>query len=360
MNAVDKIRNWLDEKNYDGVLLGRRDNYTWVSGGAKNHVLSSAETGIAYYVIRKEDAELIADSSDLARMSAEQNSLGAKGTLVPWYESVEEYVRTMSEGKTYVSDTGIGGTKNVQDELMSLRMRLSDEEVEKYREIGALCAKIVEGVCREAKAGDTEEEVACRLKCRCLENGVSPDCVLVGADERILNYRHPMPTSKKIENSLMVVLGGEKYGLNISMTRMVYFSPVPAEIRERYEKTSYIFACMQKMMTEGVSCGEYFEKVKKLYADAGYEEEWKMHHQGGPTGYACREFTAAPGMKETLHTRMAYAWNPTIQGTKCEETTYLDEDGALLTFTATADWPRKQVHTPYGDYGVAEILEKSF
>lgn len=357
MNAVDKIRNWLAEKNYDGVLLGRRNNYAWVSGGAKNHVLSSAETGIAYYVIRREGLELIADSSDLARMETEQNPLGAEGVLVPWYESVDEYVEQMAAGKIYVSDTGVGGTKNVQSELMALRMRLSDAEVGKYREIGALCAKIVEGVCKEAKAGDTEEEIACRLKCRCLENGVSPDCVLVGADERILNYRHPMPTDKKAKNSLMVVLGGEKYGLNISMTRMVYFSDVPGEIRERYEKTAYIFACMQCMMTEGRTYGDYFAGVQRLYREAGYDGEWQMHHQGGPTGYACREFTAAPGMTEVMHAQTAYAWNPTIQGTKCEETTYFDGENTE-TFTATADWPRKRIHTPYGDFCVADILKR--
>ncbi len=66
--------------------------------------------------------------------------------------------------------------------------------------------------------------------------GNQSDCVLVGSDERILNYRHPVPTTKKIEKSLMVVLGGEKYGLNISMTRMVYFVPVPEEIKGRMQR----------------------------------------------------------------------------------------------------------------------------
>ena len=36
----------------------------------------------------------------------------------------------------------------------------------------------------------------------------------------------------------MVVLGGEKYGLYISMTRIVYFDEIPEEIYERYQKRS--------------------------------------------------------------------------------------------------------------------------
>ena len=356
MSALLKVREWLSKKGYDGVLLGRRDNYTWISGGAKNHVLSSEETGVAYYVIQKDKVELIADSSDLARMSEEQNPLGAEGVLVPWYESVDEYIKKRICGKIYVSDTGIGGTENVQEELSELRMILSEPELERYREIGVLCAQIVEEVCRNARGGDTEEKIACMLKCRCLENGISPDCVLVGADDRILNYRHPMPTDRKIEKSLMVVLGGEKYGLNISMTRMVYFTPVPEEVRKRYEKTAYVFACMQMMMKDEKSYREYFEDVQCLYKKAGYDGEWKMHHQGGPTGYACREYVVTPDMDKVMHEGCAYAWNPTIQGTKCEETTCLGKNG-VETFTKTQWWPRKKVETPYGDFDVADILE---
>ena len=166
-----------------------------------------------------------------------------------------------------------------------VEVMLSEEEVERYREVGAACAQIVEKICKEARPGQTEEEIADRVKCSCIEQGISPDCVLVGADERILDFRHPMPTNKEIKKSLMVVLGGEKYGLYISMTRIVYFDEIPEEIYERYQKTQYVFACMQQMMQEGMEYSEYFAKVQKLYDDAGYEGEWKMHHQGGPTGY---------------------------------------------------------------------------
>lgn len=355
METLKKVRSWLEEKGYDGVVIGRRDNYTWVSGGAKNHVTSNTEEGVAYYIIEKENIWLIADSSDLPRMSAEQDPLGAEGVLVPWYQSIEEEIKKRVQGKVYVSDTGIAGTKNVQEELVDLRMHLSEKEIERYREIGAVCAKLVEEVCKEAKPGQTEEEIARKLKCSCIKNGISPDCVLAGADGRILDYRHPMPTDKKINKSLMLVLGGEKYGLYISMTRIVYFDEIPEEIQERYEKTQYLFACMQKMMREGMSYREYFEKVQGLYASAGYDGEWKKHHQGGPTGYGCREFVALPGLEKEIHIGQAYAWNPTIQGTKCEETTLLTEKGIEI-FTRTDEWPCKIIETPYGSLSVADIL----
>lgn len=253
MITVERIREWLFDKCYDGIIIHRRDNFAWINGGAESAVLSSGETGVAYFIINKVGMDIIADSSDLPRMKVELNPLGANPILVPWYQSMEEFLSDYVKGGRYASDDGVAGTTNVQAEMIDLRLCLTVDEVRHYEEIGQTCANIVEGVCKEAQRGDSEIEIANSVKTGCIAHGISPDCVLVGADRRILDYRHPVPTDKKIEKSLMVVLGGQKYGLNISMTRMVYFGAIPSEIEERYKKTSHIFACMQHIMKEGLS-----------------------------------------------------------------------------------------------------------
>lgn len=354
---VEVIRKWLRKHNYSGIILSRRDNYAWLTKGAQNHVLSCSEYGIAYYLITDREVIVMADSSDIARIAKEQNPLNAFPVEIPWYETAGTYILKFMANEEWVSDTRIAGTKNVQNELVELRLHLSENEVNVYREIGAICAETVESVCQEIRVGQTEKEVAAMLKAACLKQEITPGCVLVGADERILNYRHPMPTDKKINQSVMVVLGSEKKGLNISMTRMVHFGKVSDEIRERYAQTQHIFACMQLMMKAGMTYQEYFEKIKQLYASAGYPEEWKKHHQGGPTGYACREYVITPGDKRRIKARQAYAWNPTIQGTKSEETTYFNGKEVEI-LTKTKKWPRKNVKTIYGNISVAEMLEK--
>ena len=157
MDHVKRVRAWLEDKGYDGIVLSRRDNFTWVSGGAKNAVCTNTEVGIGHYVIDAEGIRLLADSSDAPRMGKEKNPLEGETILVPWYTSMDDYIGKMTEGKTYASDTGIAGTKNVQEELVRLRMQLCPEEVLRYREIGQTCAKIMEGVCRDARPGQTEE-----------------------------------------------------------------------------------------------------------------------------------------------------------------------------------------------------------
>lgn len=363
MDNVSRLQAWLKETPYEGVILGRRDNFKWITQENANAVVTNEEVGVAFLIIRRDGTiDLVADSSDCPRMEQEQNALKARGILVPWYETVghflEEYCEKEAlEGKRYASDTGIAAADHVQSDLVDLRMLLNATEVERYRQIGQECAAIVEGIVKEARPGQTEEEVAIELKKRCIERGISPDCVLVGSDERILNYRHPVPTDKEIRHSLMVVLGGEKYGLNISMTRMVYFGEVPEEIRKRMKKTQYVFAAMQNLMKDGMEYQEYWRQIQKVYEEVGYPEEWKMHHQGGPTGYGCREFVVNPSTRGTLKEGQAYAWNPTIQGTKCEETTYL-KDGKVEILTRTKEWPCTVARTPYGELDVADILVK--
>jgi Xaa-Pro aminopeptidase len=357
MEGLERIRFWLKGQGYDGIILSRRDNYTWITKGNTNHVVQNSEVGVAALFIRENTIDIIADSSDSVRIAKEQNSVEGNQVLVPWYESMEEFLADYLKNLNVVSDTGVAGTTNVQAELVTLRMQLTEEDVKNYQTIGIECASIVEQVCKEAMPGQTENDVANRLRILCIEHGISPDCVLVGADDRILKYRHPMPTDKRIEQSLMCVLGGEKSGLNISLTRMVYFTSVPQGVQEKYEKLRYIFASMQLVMKEGMSYSHYFEKVVKLYEEAGYKEEWKLHHQGGPTGYDCREFVVKPSNKDFIHAGQAYAWNPSITGVKCEETTFLGKNG-LLTFTRTKEWPRKTIATPDGNFDVADILQR--
>lgn len=362
MTMLIKLRNWLKTQGYTGIILSRRDNYTWLTDGAKNHVLSSTEYGVAYLIVTETNLLLMADCSDLVRMSKEQNPLDAEAIEIPWYQSAEEALRQimMREAQgIWVSDTGIAETLNVQNELVELRLPLTERQLEQYREVGKLCANLVERVCQEVEIGQTELEVANALKIACIKHGVSPDCVLVGADERILNYRHPMPTDKKIQKSVMVVLGGEKYGLNVSLTRMVYYDDIPVEIAEKYRRVQYIFACMQRLMKKDLCYQEYFRKVQELYEEAGWPEEWKCHHQGGPTGYGCREYVVTPEENRKIKENQAYAWNPTICGTKCEETTYFDGE-QIEILTATAGWPRKEIETPYGKLSVAEIKQIKF
>jgi hypothetical protein len=82
-----------------------------------------------------------------------------------------------------------------------------------------------------------------------------------------------------------------------------------AEQLDRLAKTQKIFAEMQGLMEAGLPYATYFQQVQKLYAAADCPDEWQKHHQGGPTGYACREKIVTPNSTGHIKLNQAYAWN---------------------------------------------------
>ena len=111
------------------------------------------------------------------------------------------------------------------------------------------------------------------------------------------------------------------------------------------------------MMKEGMPYQEYFAKVQKLYEEAGYDGEWKLHHQGGPTGYACREFVVTPETGGEIHEAKPLHGTRPSREPNAKKPHILRRKGSKPS-PGQKNWPCREVETPYGDYEVAGILEK--
>jgi antitoxin VapB len=92
-----------------------------------------------------------------------------------------------------------------------------------------------------------------------------------------------------------------------------------------------------------VACCVFFAAGLAAYRREGYPEEWRLHHQGGPTGYATREYLATPSSDEVLLERQPMAWNPSITGTKSEDTFLVARDGPTYV-TMSDSWPTQTVN----------------
>jgi hypothetical protein len=57
----------------------------------------------------------------------------------------------------------------------------------------------------------------------------------------------------------------------------------------------------------GVTTGNAFEAAAREYEAQGFPEEWRYHHQGGPTGYRGREVFGVPGEATPLREEWAVA-----------------------------------------------------
>ena len=85
-----------------------------------------------------------------------------------------------------------------------------------------------------------------------------------------------------------------------------------------------------------------FDDIRSTYARTGFAEEWKLHHQGGLIGYQGREYIAGPTDTHTVELNQAFAWNPSITGTKSEDTILVTEFGPEV-MTASPDWPLQEI-----------------
>jgi antitoxin VapB len=355
---LERIHNLLDKFDLDALLLQKTENFAWATCGADSHINTADSMGIASLIITRTNHFLATNNIEATRLMDEQG-LGEQGwelQVSPWFES-DDQIAGLTRGMKLGADISFPNALNLSHEIASLRSQLSPEEGNRYRELGKLCAQGMRQAIDAIKPGMSEYEIAGVLAQSVESRGVQVVVNLVAADERILSYRHPLPTDKKLRNYAMLVLCGRKWGLICSVTRLVHFGALPDEIQYKAEGVARIDAEMIAATRPNNTLGDVFSRAQSAYAAAGYPDEWKLHHQGGSAGYAPREVTATPGSPEPILDGQAFAWNPSITGVKSEDTILVSEESNEI-ITEMAGWPTIEVQVGGQVIKRPAILEK--
>jgi Xaa-Pro aminopeptidase len=142
----------------------------------------------------------------------------------------------------------------------------------------------------------------------------------------------------------MIVVCGRKYGLIASVTRFFHFGPVSVVLKQKHQAVVGIDTVFNAETRPGATVGDVFLAGQEAYDKSDYPDQWQFHHQGGPAGYKARDFLAVPSSSLVIKNPQAFAWNPSITGTKSEDT-IITTDGKPEIITATPDWP--MISVPY-------------
>jgi antitoxin VapB len=262
-------------------------------------------------------------------------------SVAPWY-GPDFTIAELTRGFKLGADGAYPGATDLSYELARLRAHLTPAEGERLRTLGRLCAQAMDRAIREVRPGLTEYEIAAILARETLARGAQPIVNLVATDERVFKFRHPLPTDKKLERYAMLVLCGRKWGLVCSITRLVYFGRLPDDVRRKADACARIDATFTAATVPAQTLGEIMKRAVATYAETGFANEWQLHHQGGPAGYEPREFLATPNAPDVVALGQAYAWNPSITGTKSEDTILVGatENEILTTISG---WPMLSV-----------------
>lgn len=355
---LNRVRALLATTKSDGALLGRQSNFSWLACGGEAHIPLTTDRTFGQLLVTADDFYVLANTIELPRLQAEPlKGLGAKSLTHDWHDprGATAALKTVVDPRKVISDTGDWGTRCKPELFPPLRYSLLEPELRRYRSLGKDAEKAMDLTCKEILPETTEFSIAGYLAEACWHLNLTPTVLLIATDERIDRFRHPLPTTKKLRKRAMLVLCARRAGLIVALTRLVNFGPPSREVLRRHRAVCEVDTAFHINTRIGVPVSEVFAAGVAAYAKQGFPEEWHLHHQGGPCGYEGRDYLGAPGVVGTVLENQPYAWNPSITGTKSEDTLVATAKGPQVV-TASPDWPMVKIEHESGTWTRPDIL----
>ena len=318
-----RVRDFLRSKGLKALLLKRQANFSWMTCGGLNLVGITTEFGATSLLITADSKFVISNNIEAPRMIEEEGlkKQGFVPKIFPWHEDQEAaFVKELAEDGTVGSDAPFPNTTVLAEDIARLRYSLTPEEIDRYQWLGEKVSLALEKTVMKTKKGEKESAVVGRLCNELWKDRIDPITLMAAADDRVFKFRHPIPTERKIEKYLMVSVNARKWGLIVSLTRFVHFGRLPRELKKKYEVNVSIDCTFMAHPRPGVPVKEILQKGIDAYRGKGYPEEWKLHHQGGSIGYTGRDYRVSFKTPDLVQVNQAFTWNPSITGTKSEDT----------------------------------------
>jgi Xaa-Pro aminopeptidase len=342
---LDKVRALLKKKRKSAALITRQPNFSWLGCGAEARVAINTDKAAANWLVTKEEVYLLSNGIELPRLKAEALSkLEYEPVEYEWHnpDGLEIALKEVVDPKKVLSDSDDLVSRPQPAAFAELRYSLCKEEVARLRHLGKAMEAAMSATAYNIRVDESENEIAAQMIAASVATGITPVVVLVAVDDRIKQFRHPLPTDRKLKRHAMLIMCARYQGLIASMTRTVYFGDIPDALARRHKLVCTVDVALQRATTIGAVAGEILTTGIEKYKAVRFADEWEKHHQGGPCGYLPREYIVTPQTGAEVEAYQPFAWNPTIAGTKSEDTILITPKGPEL-ITKSQDWPRVDV-----------------
>lgn len=353
---LKRVQELLDRNGADALALSRHGNIAWITGGqVEARVPQGSETAVCQLLLTRDGRRYyLAPNNEAARLADEEFAgLGYEPVIYKWHEGACNRLRKLAGSGALYADTVIPDAKTV--DMTGLRAPLLADEVERLRTLGKDAAAATVEVLEGLTPGVTEQEMAGCVSKALWRRGITPSVLLMGTDERIFKYKHAVPRAGVLDRYGMVNLCARRWGLVVSITRFVHFGKPDAELARAFEAAARIHAAMLHATKDGAVSSEIFAAAQRAYAEAGAADEIERHHQGGPCGYAEREWIVTPHGTQRVTEPQAFAYNPSLRGAKAEDTAVLAE-GKIEVVTETPQLPVLEAMVDGVSYRSAGLL----
>lgn len=359
----DRLIRIATGANVRGILLSTQSNFSWATGGLTNRVDSSRESGNGALLFTVDGRRyVVANAIECPRLVSEAlNGSGFDRIEYGWMDEradpgLPARLAADAAGGPIGSDLPMDGAILLDAEIARVRAPLTALELQCYRHLGEDVGRLIGEISRLAEVGTSEEDLAAALASAMAPLHIRPVVLLVAADDRIARFRHPTPTAARWRRRLMIATCAERSGLVVAASRLVHVGTPDADFVRRTRAAAHTCRSLLAATQAGVTGAHLFEVAATAYADAGFPGEERLHHQGGAIGYKAREWVAHPASDDVVTPPQAFAWNPTVTGTKIEESCIVYQDGRLDALTSSPDWPSIDVEVRGQRVALPDVL----
>ncbi len=363
--VLHRVRTIVDAYSLDALILSRSASIAWATGGLSPRIDRSADSDPIWLIVSKDSAVIVTNVVEAERLGSENRAEVAyfsSFVTVPWSPTTAyaEVCAQLCGNRFGIDRPGFGGV-DVSDDLVVERLSLTGFAQSEIRSIGGDVTEAIETSARSWSPGEMDREIAARLCFELERRGIEPSVILVGGDERVRSFRHPVAIGEAIGEYLMLVVVGMRKGLHVATTRFATSRKLSVTENRRFFELAAIQSMVVSHAKPGNSYGMLYGTLDEGYRIFGHAGGWREHFQGGPIGYQQREFEISPEdgtskwYDQVVKPGSAVAFNPSLSGGFKVEDTYLVASTVAECITRSEDWPLIEVGEAFSVAGVLEI-----
>ena len=336
LERIGKVREVASAKGLEAVVIRRNPNLAWAIGG-RVHVPLTTDAACFDLVIYQDRVLAITNAIEAPRLIAEEFPSEIQVQVIDWWQGRDGKLPT---GPKIGCDQPGSDRIDLTKEIELLRQSLIAEDVVRMRSVSVDSAIALGNALKECSSGDREVDVTARIANALWHRNLELVFIGVAGADRVRKFRHPLPTESVVGNRVVASICARRKGLIASVTRIVTFNN---EDTSTYKNLLQVEAALLDTSRVGAKFSEPLEAAIAAYPKFGFEnDEWTKHHQGGPTGYAPRDWPASRESAQSILNNQPIAWNPTADGWKCEDTILVTSAGVEI-MSVDPGWPTLQI-----------------
>ncbi len=303
--AAQRIGAWLaacDQERPAALVLTGPAAVAWACGGVAPPVDRSAAVDLVWAVFSPAGGASVHGALITTHVEADRirDEYGpgdhgfAEFAAVPWQDP-DAFVRAAEQlagapARRLAADGHPAFGFDVSDDLIALRLALSAPEQEDLASLGHDAAAALQYALASWHPGERDLDIQARCAAQLEAAGADAPVLIVGGDDRLERYRHPMAVGAPVSEIVMAVVVARRGGLHAAATRFATAAPLGETYASLRRRVLAIEDAVLSASQPGGTYGSALAALDDGYARAGAPGEWAGHYQGGPIGFAQREF----------------------------------------------------------------------